>query len=137
MEGKSCTVLLIEDEPGFRQIMAEVLALESRITKIFQAGTLTEGLQLLERETIDVTVTDLRLPDSDGAETVERITGIFPEAIVLVVTGLHLHSRMVDDLIIAGAFGFISKTQLFNRSLVEWVIQAHQFRKAVSIAGRL
>ena len=64
------SILLVEDDRGHAEIMAEVL--EQGGHSVHIANSLQEGLDAVERGPFDLVVTDLRLQDRDGLELVER-----------------------------------------------------------------
>jgi len=69
-------VLIVDDEAPARKRLERLLApLEKseRIGAIHEAGNGREALDLLDKETVDVLFLDIRMPELDGFETLERI----------------------------------------------------------------
>jgi signal transduction histidine kinase len=64
-------VLLVEDSPVYRRIVARVLA--PVVANLVIAGSLTEGIATLGVETFDAVLLDLGLPDSWGLQTFVRL----------------------------------------------------------------
>jgi PAS domain S-box-containing protein len=80
-------ILLIEDSLEDVRAMQEALAAEAGATfTLTSVGRLADGLQHLAAEPVDVVLLDLKLPDSDGLETVVRIRRQAPGAAILVLT---------------------------------------------------
>jgi CheY-like chemotaxis protein len=61
---ETCAVLLVEDDPGLRAVMAEVLALEG--FEVRSAANGRDALAVLGQWRSDLIVTDLNMPIMDG-----------------------------------------------------------------------
>ncbi len=99
-------ILVVDDEPGMRAGVAEVLARGGFAVE--QAATGEDGLARLEQGGIDLLVTDLRMPGIDGLELLRRAgaSGCCPPAIVVTAHGT------VEDAVAAmklNAFDFLTK----------------------------
>ena len=81
------TILLIEDEPGVRQMTAR--SLQEYGYSVVEAGGGHQALAMLERgdSHIDLLVTDVVLPGMDGPELARRVTQFHPELPVLFISG--------------------------------------------------
>ncbi|HEY0987716.1 MAG TPA: response regulator [Kofleriaceae bacterium] len=76
------TVLVVDDEPGVRFALTEVLA--DRGHRVIAAASGPEALELLDG--VDVVVTDLAMPGMDGLELVQQIAARAPALPVILVT---------------------------------------------------
>lgn len=65
------TVLIVEDDPTNRTILREFLG--DQQVRIITANNGLEALMLLEKETVDVVVTDMMMPKMSGSELIQRI----------------------------------------------------------------
>ena len=65
--------LVVEDEPQIRRFVRT--ALESENWRVFEAGTLKEGLSEAATRRPDLVVLDLALPDGDGIDLVRSMRG--------------------------------------------------------------
>ncbi|MEK7474934.1 MAG: sigma-54 dependent transcriptional regulator [Candidatus Coatesbacteria bacterium] len=77
-------LLVIDDDPAVRRSLAA--ALEGDGLRVTLAATAAEGQALYLRETPDVVVLDLFLPDRHGLEVLKTLRAGDPEAAVIVVT---------------------------------------------------
>ena len=67
------TVLLIDDDEGFVQLMRRMLHDPVRRYQVTSAGTGVEALASLARSTPDLVLLDLMLPDMDGSQVLAAI----------------------------------------------------------------
>ncbi len=67
-------VLLIEDNPGYRRLLQELLRdVASVRIQIEHADCLAQGLHLFRESHFDLVLLDLFLPDSQGFETFTQL----------------------------------------------------------------
>jgi two-component system, cell cycle response regulator DivK len=66
-----CNILYIEDNPD--NMMLVKRALEARGYKLLQALNGLKGVEMAEREEVDLILLDINLPDIDGYEVARRI----------------------------------------------------------------
>ena len=69
---KPVRVLLVDDDPFVRRVIAQELLGDLRIQLEGQAGTLREGRRLLMQHEFDVLMVDIRLGDGSGFELIEE-----------------------------------------------------------------
>lgn len=111
-------VLLVDDDPAFRGAMASELT--RRGYDVVAASSGREALEHAGRADVDVTLLDLRLPDLDGIEVLERLRRRNSSAAVIVLTG---HGT-IDTAIRAirlGAYDYLEKPCPFTK--LEMAIQ--------------
>jgi two-component system NtrC family response regulator len=100
------TVLIIDDEQTLRSLLARVIQLEGY--HVLQATTIKEGLAVLGKESVQVVVTDVKLPDGNGVELTSKIRAQFPATEVVVLTAF----GTIQDGVSAiknGAFDYLTK----------------------------
>jgi two-component system, NtrC family, response regulator HydG len=105
----SLHVLLVEDDRGHADIIAEVLRGLGHRVDI--AGSGQAGLAALDEGETDLVLTDLRLPDRDGLDLVERCRALRADRAVpqcVVVTGYGTVEGAVQAMQ-AGALHFLQK----------------------------
>jgi len=104
------SILVVEDDRGHAEIMAEVLEQGGHSVHIADSGR--EGLEAVDKERFDLVVTDLRLQDRDGLEIVERCQALrgedraVPQCVV--VTGYGTVEGAVHAMQ-AGALHYLQK----------------------------
>jgi PAS domain S-box-containing protein len=89
-------VLVVEDNPT--QSTFARISLQRRGLDVICAATLEEAVEHLVRETIDVILLDLSLPDSNGIETFYKIRDIAGGVPTVVFTGLDDQDIAIEAL---------------------------------------
>jgi two-component system response regulator PilR (NtrC family) len=79
------TVLVVDDEPDLRALVAESLTADG--FAVTQAADAAEAVQHLKVFAFDALVVDLRLPDADGMEVLDFALTRYPEILAVMVTG--------------------------------------------------
>lgn len=87
------TILLVEDEPAVRQLIAA--ALERSGYRVLQARTGREALGLFD-VTVDLLLTDMRLPHLGGAELIQQLRAQRPTLKVISISGFTLTAPTSD-----------------------------------------
>jgi DNA-binding response OmpR family regulator len=104
-------ILLVDDEPQFREMIAEYLVGER--FEVLEAASGEEALLHVTTERPDLVLLDLMMPGIGGLETLRRIKIMRPETCVIMVTA-------VDDLdvarsaLAAGAADYVTKPFTFQ-----------------------
>lgn len=79
------TLLFVDDEPG---ILASLRRLfRPHGFRILTAESGSAGLALLEQEPVDLVVSDMRMPEMDGARFLEQVRARWPDVIRILLTG--------------------------------------------------
>lgn len=90
-------ILIVEDEKSIRLICKRLLARMGH-PAIF-AATVREAVETIcGLKRVDSLVTDIRLPDGDGVEVIQRLRREFPSAKVLIITGSPIPEFRLDRL---------------------------------------
>lgn len=98
--------LLVDDEPGFIEIMSK--RLERRNFMVTSVLSGTEALQSLRKQNYDVVVLDLKMEDLDGIEVLKIFKIIAPEIPVIILTG-HGSEQAAREGLTLGAFDYLMK----------------------------
>ncbi|MBI3853129.1 MAG: response regulator [Verrucomicrobia bacterium] len=105
-------IKLVEDNPGDARLFHEMLN-EPPVAafEMSCAGRVDEVLRSLERETFDILLLDLGLPDSQGLATFSSVMAQAPKIPIIVFTGLS-DERMALEAVAAGAQDYLVKGQI-------------------------
>jgi len=78
-------IIVIDDQEPIRRIVRR--ALEQEGHEVLDASEGEMGMQLLERHTADVVITDIFMPGQDGILTLRQVRKQFPAVKVIVISG--------------------------------------------------
>ena len=82
------TVLLIEDDPADARLIQDSLADTADGTFLVEwVPQLSDALERLGRESVEVILLDLTLPDIQGIKAYEQVFQAAPNALILVLSG--------------------------------------------------
>ncbi len=113
-------ILLVEDDPNDAELVHACLAEAVRGgAAVVHVASLAQGLEVLESQTVHITVLDLDLPDSAGFATLEK-AGAAARGPVIVVTG-NPHPALVPEALKRGAYEVMRKSELDAASLTRLV----------------
>jgi two-component system NtrC family response regulator len=99
-------ILIIDDEEKLRSLLARIVKSEG--FEVFQAQDLKSGFKKLEQNDIDVVLCDVKLPDGNGVDFLQKIKTSFPLTEVILLTAFGKISDGVQAMK-NGAFDYIVK----------------------------
>jgi two-component system chemotaxis response regulator CheY len=78
-------ILIADDDESLRELLAEVLTDAGH--QVTQAGDGRVAISLLRQRSFAVVVTDMLMPDADGAEVLAALRGRQPKPWLVVISG--------------------------------------------------
>ncbi len=122
-------ILIVEDETVVRSLLQTIF--QRHKFQVQCAETLAEAQALMERESFDLVMLDIRLPDGSGQAFLERIAAQPERPLVVMVTGYGTIESAVACMR-AGAFDYALKP--FSPSQIEVILRkAQSYRQLVSV----
>jgi len=106
MNHNRMTILIIDDDDSIRWVLSELLTDEG--FKVLQAADVSAAWQLLNHDNVDLLMTDIRMPDGDGLELLQRCRQAFPNLPVIVMTA-HADLESAVDAYQQGAYEYLPK----------------------------
>jgi two-component system response regulator HydG len=100
------TVLIADDNHSELEALTKIL--QKSGFRVFPARDGEEGIALLRTETVDLIITDLKMPKVSGEELLKTAKALRPDAEIIIITG----QGTIDDAVQAikmGAYDFIEK----------------------------
>lgn len=108
-------ILIIDDERSIRNSLKEILSDEGYDVDV--AGNGIEGISMVEKEKYSVIFCDIKMPEMDGIEVLDKLIGMGTDAAVVMISG-HGDIDTAVECIKKGAFDFIQKPLDLNRILI-------------------
>ena len=100
------TILIVEDEPQLRNLLAEVLECQGYI--VTTAPSADDASDILANESFDVILSDVMMPGKSGIALLEEIKTRDPHQEFIIMTGYPKVTAAVHAIKI-GAFDYVSK----------------------------
>ena len=99
-------LLLVEDDIAFCKMLETFL--QKKGYEVHTAFSGSEALRQIQEHTLDLIITDVRLPDQDGLSLLQHVKTNLPETPVILMTG-YAEVNMAVTAMKEGAFDYISK----------------------------
>ena len=99
-------ILIVDDEPDIRELLE--ITLSRMQLEPSAVGNIKDAKAILSERSIDLCLTDMKLPDGDGIDLVSYIQSEYPNMPVAVITAYGSMDAAIKALK-AGAFDFVSK----------------------------
>lgn len=96
------TILIVDDEPGYRDLLG--MKLGDNGFRVLTAGDGFEAEDVLRREVVDLVVTDMKMPRMDGLDVLHAAKTLRRDLPVVLITGYALEQRSEAALEHAAAF---------------------------------
>ena len=124
-------VLIIDDEPQIRQLLARILGLEGY--EVLQAGDCKAAVKQMEYSP-NVVLCDVFLPDGNGVDFIKTIKKISPESEIILLTA---HGNIPDGVqaIKNGAFDYITKGD-DNNKIIPLISRAMEKARTNGVKNR-
>jgi DNA-binding NarL/FixJ family response regulator len=103
-------ILIADDHPLVRDGLRSVLSVVFDRCEMFEAESLSETLDLVERERdFDLVLLDVNMPGNDGLEGLRQLRERFAALPVVMISAV-CEARQVEEAIRRGAAGFLPKS---------------------------
>jgi two-component system response regulator GlrR len=99
-------ILIVDDDDDFRYLVCSFL--KKLDAKVFEANDGAKGLEIIQKESINLLITDLIMPHMTGEELVENVKKINPRLLIVVMTS-NASLESAVDLMQKGADDYITK----------------------------
>ena len=109
-------VLCVDDHPLVRKGIVAILANESDIELVAEAGNGRDAVELFRQHRPDVTLMDLRMPELDGIGAVKQIRSEFPDAKIIALTSFD-GDQDIYRALEAGVRGYLFKEMVHTEVL--------------------
>ncbi|HVK57741.1 MAG TPA: response regulator transcription factor [Candidatus Kapabacteria bacterium] len=109
----SVRIVIADDHKLMREGLSSLLNQQPDIQVVGQATNGREAVQLTERETPDVVVMDVSMPDLNGIDATRQIISRLPRTKVIALS-MHSDRQFVAEMFRVGARGYLLKDSAFE-----------------------
>lgn len=129
---RNVKILVIDDEPGFRQVLSEELTQEGY--DVVTANNGPDALEKIRRDKFHVAVCDINMPEMDGITTLDEIKKLNGDTEVIMMTG---HGT-VESAVAAmkrGAYDYVQKPFELSEilALIEKAMEKSELRSLLAV----
>jgi DNA-binding NarL/FixJ family response regulator len=137
VHGDPIRILSVEDHPVFREGLATIIGSQHDMLLVAQAANAVEAMAEFRLHRPDITLMDLRLPGTNGTDTLIAIRGEFPRAHIIMLTTSDSDGE-IQRALRSGASAYILKS-MPKDELLNIVRSVHTGRRHIppEVAARL
>jgi len=111
--GKPVKVLLMDEDPHMRLVVAQELLADQRINLVAQASSARDGRRLIDQCEFDVLMMNLDAGDQHGFDLIKRVKSARSQAEVVVLSSVEDESHALQAFHM-GATGYLVKNSWFG-----------------------
>lgn len=102
------SILIIDDDPIIQRVVSAMLSTEGH--HIRTAGSVAEGLELIDQEKPDLTICDMVMAHATGLDFIQhcRHVPVLEKMPIIVISGSSGHN-LIEEALHQGAFACLSK----------------------------
>ncbi|MHB8069696.1 MAG: sigma-54-dependent transcriptional regulator [Desulfobaccales bacterium] len=101
-------LLIVDDEEDMLKGLKRSLAFDFQEVEILTAARVPEALNLVQKEPVDIVLTDIRMPDMDGLDLLQHLLKLDPWLTVIMMTAYGSIEQAVEAMK-RGAYDFVTK----------------------------
>ncbi|MFC1495507.1 HD domain-containing phosphohydrolase [Thermodesulfobacteriota bacterium] len=99
-------ILILDDEPAIRNMIERIV--KKNWPNCTQASSAEEALEILEKGTYDLILSDINLPGKSGIDFISDVLSMYPDTAAIMVSGID-DPDIVEKTLEIGAYGYIVK----------------------------
>lgn len=105
--GQGATLLCVDDEPSILSSLRRLFRTSGY--RVLTAESGAAGVAVLETETVDVVISDMRMPEMNGAQFLAKVRERWPDTLRLLLTGYSEIQSIQDAINCGEIYRYITK----------------------------
>jgi response regulator RpfG family c-di-GMP phosphodiesterase len=126
---KPPTILCVDDEPNILSALRRLFRPQGWQVRVAEGGQ--AALALLESETVDLVISDMRMPEMDGAQFLAQVRARWPDTVRLLLTGHSDINAIIDAINRGEIYRYITKP--WNDHDIVLIVRQALERKALEL----
>ncbi|MEH6624921.1 MAG: HD domain-containing phosphohydrolase [Motiliproteus sp.] len=107
LEQNQDSLLFVDDE---KNILSSLRRLFRPLGyQIYVAASGQEGLEILKQHSVDLIISDMRMPEMDGAQFLEQVSQLYPDTVRILLTGFADIGSTIDAINKGKIYRYLSK----------------------------
>ena len=119
-------ILVVDDELIIRDFLYQALKKKQKEVRLAHDGE--EAIRLLQKETFDLVITDMKMPNRTGLDVLREAKRLYPEICVVIITAYASVENAVEAMAL-GAFHYLIKP--FSLEAIETTLQKVEEHEAL------
>ena len=99
-------ILVVDDDTGIRKVLSSILSEEGYFVQTVENGK--QAIRALEKTRFDLALIDIKLPDMEGTELLQRLKEKQPHIVMIIITGFPTLENAMET-VNEGANGYVLK----------------------------
>jgi len=128
-QGAAPVLLLVDDEANILSALRRLFRSSGYTIHLAESGV--AGLAVLEQEPVDLVISDMRMPQMDGAQFLAQVAERWPQVVRILLTGYADLTSTIDAINKGHIYGYFSKPWEDNeiRLAVRQALEQKQLRQ--------
>jgi response regulator RpfG family c-di-GMP phosphodiesterase len=80
-------VLIVEDDESFRNLLGQIMQAENYVVRYAENGLTAKNVLSLKENKFDLVISDVRMPEMDGAALLRSVRQLYPATKFILMTG--------------------------------------------------
>jgi HD-like signal output (HDOD) protein len=125
---KHPAIIIVDDEEAILMSLRSLFRKDSYSMFFFSSPI--EALEFLEKNNVDLIITDMRMPEMSGAEFLERSTVMSPGSIRLILSG-HEEKSVISKVVSSGLARHFIMKPWDDQQLKKFVAESMEFQNSM------
>lgn len=101
------TILIVDDEANVLQSLRRAFRREPY--RVLTALSGPEGLEILQKEQVELIISDQRMPEMSGVQFLARAKELYPDTVRIILSGYTDASSVIEAINIGSVYKFVWK----------------------------
>lgn len=101
------TILCVDDEPNILSALRRIFRPKGYKVLVAESGK--AGLELLQSEQVDLVISDMRMPEMDGAQFLAKVRDQWPDTVRMLLTGYADVNAIIEAINRGEIYRYITK----------------------------